>query len=109
MASSKKQQLADCRASLAVLPKKGLTVDGRVYIQLALSDTNQQESPFSISKGVISSSRLKQIRLTSAGANPRDSSGPCFDESTGELIGLKCWVREYSYYQHGEGYWSSDI
>ncbi len=69
-------------------PKKGLTVDGRRYIQLGLSATTQQDSPFSTSKGVISSSRLNKFGhlLGSAGANPSDSGGPCFDESTGELI-----------------------
>lgn len=71
-------------------PKKGLTVDGRGYIQLGLSATAQQDSPFSTSKGVISSSRLNKVGhlLGSAGANPGDSGGPCFDESTGELIGM---------------------
>jgi hypothetical protein len=71
-------------------PKKGLTVDGRGYIQLGLSATTQQDSPFCTSKGVISSSRLNKFGhlLGSAGANPGDSGGPCFDESTGELIGM---------------------
>ena len=71
-------------------PKKGLTVDGRGYIQLGLSATTQQESPFSISKGVISSSRLNKFGhlLGSAGANPGDSGCPCFDESTNDLIGM---------------------
>jgi hypothetical protein len=72
-------------------PKKGLTVDGRGYIQLGLSATTQQDSPFCTSKGVISSSRLNKFGhlLGSAGANPGDSGGPCIDESTGELIGMK--------------------
>ena len=63
-------------------PKMGLTVDGRGYIQLGLSATTQQESPFSTSKGVISSSRLNIFGhlLGSAGANSGDSGGPCFDE-----------------------------
>ena len=71
-------------------PKKGLTTDGHGYIQLGLSATTQQESPFSTSKGVISSSRLNKFGhiLGSAGANPGDSGGPCFDESTWELIGM---------------------
>ena len=71
-------------------PKKGLTVDGRGYIQFGLSATTQNDSPFSVSKGVISSSRLNKFGhlLGSAGANPGDSGGPCFDESTGELIGM---------------------
>jgi hypothetical protein len=51
-------------------PKKGLTVDGRGYIQLGLSATTQNDSPFSLSKGVISSSRLNKFGhlLVSAGA-----------------------------------------
>jgi hypothetical protein len=70
--------------------KKGLTVDGRGYIQLGLSATTQNSSPFSLSRGVISSSRLNKFGhlLGSAGANPGDSGGPCFDESTGEFIGM---------------------
>ena len=71
-------------------PNKGLTVDGRGYIQLGLSATTQNDSPFSLSKGVISSSRLNKFGhlLGSAGANPGDSGGPCFHESNGELIGM---------------------
>jgi hypothetical protein len=71
-------------------PKKGLTVDGCGYIQLGLSATTQNDSPFSLSKGVISSSRLNKFGhlLGSAGATPGDSGGPCFDESTCELIGM---------------------
>jgi hypothetical protein len=71
-------------------PKKGLTVDGRGYIQLGLSATTQNDSPFSLSKGVIRSSRLNKFGhlLGSAGANPGDSGGPCFNESNGELIGM---------------------
>jgi hypothetical protein len=71
-------------------PKKGLTVDGRGYNQLGVSATTQNDTPFSLSKGVISSSRLNKFGhlLGSAGANPGDSGGPCFDESTCELIGM---------------------
>jgi hypothetical protein len=36
-------------------------VDGRGYTQLGLSETTQQDSPFSASKGVISSSRLNKF------------------------------------------------
>jgi hypothetical protein len=71
-------------------PKKGLKVDGRGYIQLGISATTQHDSPFSTSKGVVSSSRLNIFGhlLGSAGANPGESGGPCFDELTGELIGM---------------------
>jgi hypothetical protein len=71
-------------------PTWGVIADGRGYIQLGLSANTQHESPFSISKGVISSSRLNKLGhlLGSAGANPGDSGGPCFDESTSELIGI---------------------
>ena len=71
-------------------PKMALTADGRVYIQLGFSATTQQESPFSTSKGVISSCRLNRFGhvLGSAGANPGDSGGPCFNKSTSELIGM---------------------
>ena len=73
-----------------VEPTWGVIADGRGYIQLGLSATTQQESPFSISKGVISTSRLNKLGhlLGSAGANPGDSGGPCIDESTSELIGI---------------------
>ncbi|KAJ1499852.1 hypothetical protein HMI55_000612 [Coelomomyces lativittatus] len=39
---------------------------------------------------MLNSSRLNKFGhlLGSAGANPGDSGGPCFDESTGELIGI---------------------
>ena len=68
-------------------PKKGYALE---YIQLGLSATTQQESSLSISKGVISSSRFNKFGhlLGSTGANPGDSGGPCFDESTGALIGM---------------------
>ena len=71
-------------------PKMALTADGRAYIQLGFSATTQQESPFSTSQGVISSCRLNQFGhiLGSAGANPGDSGGPCFNKSTSELIGM---------------------
>lgn len=71
-------------------PARGGTVDGREYIQLGLSAVSQGESPFSTSKGVVSSSRLSQVghQLGSAGANPGDSGGPCFDEWSGVLIGM---------------------
>lgn len=71
-------------------PRKRLTGDGRGYIQSGFSATTHNDSPFSLYKGVISSSRLNKLGhlLGSAGANPGDSGGPCFDESTGELIGM---------------------
>ena len=67
-----------------------LTVDGLDYIQLGLSAITQNDSPFSVSKGVISSSRLNRLGhiLGSAGANPGDSGGGCFHVSNGSLIGI---------------------
>jgi hypothetical protein len=80
-------------------PIWGHVIDGRGYYQLGLSATTQEESPFSISKGVISSSRLNIFghTLGSAGANPGDSGGPCFDESTGELIGINVGCENASF------------
>jgi hypothetical protein len=82
--------LESCIDLCQVEPTWGVIADGRGYIQLGLSAKTQQESPFSISKGVISTSRLNKLGhlLGSAGANPCDSGGPCFDESTSELIGI---------------------
>jgi hypothetical protein len=70
-------------------PKKAATADGRRYFQLGLSATTQQESPFSVSEGVVSSSRYNKLghMLGSAGANPGDSGGGCFD-SGGCLVGI---------------------
>lgn len=83
--------LLECDKNLCeVEPKIGFPVDGRDYIQLGLSATTQDDSPLSTSKGVISSSRLNKIGhlLGSAGANPGDSGGPCFDMEIGELVGM---------------------
>ena len=75
-------------------PKKAATADGRRYFQLGLSATLQQDSPFSVSEGVVSSSRLSCFNklghmLGSAGANP---GGGCFD-SAGCLESMLVWRR----------------
>jgi hypothetical protein len=83
--------LLECMQDLCVRePDWELTADGRGYVQLGLSAYTQYESPFSNSRGVISSSRLSKDGhiLGSAGANLGDSGGGCFDESTGRLIGI---------------------
>jgi hypothetical protein len=83
--------LLECDKDLCeVEPRIGLTADGRDYIQLGLSAITQHDSPLSASKGVISSSRVSTFghMLGSAGANPGDSGGPCFDMEYGELIGM---------------------
>lgn len=71
-------------------PKWGPVVDGHRYVQLGLSAPHQSESPFAISTGVVSSERPNEYghTLGSAGANPGDSGGGCFDESSGCLIGI---------------------
>ena len=68
----------------------GPVCDGRGYFQFGLSAISQEESPFSISKGVVSSQRLNCYghALGSAGASPGDSGGGCFDENSGDLIGI---------------------
>jgi len=65
-------------------------VDGHRYIQLGLSAPHQKESPFAISTGVICTQRVNMFghALGSAGANPGDSGGCCFEESSGCLIGI---------------------
>jgi hypothetical protein len=71
-------------------PPIGVTADGRKYIQFGLSARSQNESRFSVSDGVISSSCINKFGhvLGSAGADPGDSGGPCIDEISGELIGM---------------------
>lgn len=64
--------------------------DGFSYIQLGLSAVHQGVSPLAISTGVVSSERPNVYghTLGSAGANPGDSGGGCFDAWTGFLIGF---------------------
>ncbi|KAI8892188.1 hypothetical protein BC833DRAFT_533236 [Globomyces pollinis-pini] len=71
-------------------PIWGPVVDGHRYVQLGLSAPHQEDSPFAISTGVISSERPNMFghTLGSAGANPGDSGGGCFDESSGCLVGI---------------------
>jgi hypothetical protein len=83
--------LLECEMDLCEdKPKWGPVVDGDRYVQLGLSAPHQSESPFSISTGVVSSERPNEYghTLGSAGANPGDSGGGCFDESSGCLIGI---------------------
>jgi hypothetical protein len=63
---------------------------GHRYVQLGLSALHQQESPFAISIGVVSSERANVFghTLGSSGANPGDSGGGCFAEYSGCLIGI---------------------
>jgi hypothetical protein len=70
-------------------PKAGMTIDGRGYVQLGLS-ANQTDYPVTVSRGVISSSHVTKFGHISgsAGAQPSDSGGPCFDEVTCEFIGI---------------------
>ena len=71
-------------------PIWGPVSDGHRYVQLGLSAPHQAESPLAISTGVISSGRMNKFghTLGSAGANPGDSGGGCFDVSWGTLIGI---------------------
>lgn len=72
------------------VPIWGPVVDGHRYIQLGLSAPHQEDSSFAISSGVISSERpnMSGHTLGSAGANPGDSGGGCFNESSGCLVGI---------------------
>jgi hypothetical protein len=71
-------------------PQLGFVVEGRGYYQLGLSAMSQLTSPISFTKGVISSTNPNDAGhvLGSAGANPGDSGGGCFEESTGCLLGI---------------------
>ncbi|OAJ36794.1 hypothetical protein BDEG_20927 [Batrachochytrium dendrobatidis JEL423] len=74
-------------------------VDGHRYVQLGLSALHQQESPFAISTGVISSQRPNMFghTLGSSGANPGDSGGGCFDQSSGCLVGINVGCENASF------------
>lgn len=71
-------------------PIWGPVVDGHRYVQLGLSAPHQQESPFSISSEIVFSERPNVFghTLGSSGANPGDSGGGCFHESSGCLVGI---------------------
>jgi hypothetical protein len=62
---------------------------GLRYFQFGLSARDQENSPFAISTGVITSQNRNENGhlLGSAGANPGDSGGGCFGEY-GTLIGI---------------------
>ena len=82
---------------MQILQDKKTTMQAHVYqrfncVGLArpgLSATTQQESPFSVSEGVVSSSRYNKLghMSGSAGANPGDSGGGCFDSGSC-LVGI---------------------
>lgn len=44
-------------------PKKATNAEGRRYFQFGLSANKQQDSPFSVSEGVVSSSRFNKLGL----------------------------------------------
>lgn len=71
-------------------PSWGPVVDFRRYIQLGLSENTQNESPFSVSIGVVSSECPNDLghTLGSSGVDPGEAGGGCFDESSGCLIGI---------------------
>ena len=80
-------------------PIWGPVVDGHRYVQLGLSALHQQESPFAISTGFVSSERPNVFghTLGSSGANPGDSGGGCFDESSGCLVGINVGYENVSF------------
>eukprot|EP00835_Amoeboradix_gromovi_P006645 NODE_828_length_3870_cov_0.198091.p1 type:complete len:313 gc:universal NODE_828_length_3870_cov_0.198091:2981-2043(-) len=71
-------------------PVISLAYQGQCYIQLGFSATTQMVSPISVSEGVIASNNPNRIShiLGSAGANPGDSGGGCFDKLTNRLLGI---------------------
>jgi len=75
-------------------PKLASPYQGQEYFQFGLSATTQDKSPLSVSRGVISSNLLNSLghMLGSAGANPGDSGGPCFDVNFQILFGVNVGV-----------------
>jgi hypothetical protein len=71
-------------------PALGTPYQGEDYIQLGLSATTQETTPYSVSKGVVASahSNANGHFLGSAGSNPGGSGGGCFSALTYKLLGI---------------------
>jgi len=68
----------------------GVPYQGEAYIQLGLSATTQEKTPYSVSRGVVTSTNYNSNGhfLGSAGSNPGESGGGCFSEINNTLYGI---------------------
>eukprot|EP00128_Syssomonas_multiformis_P015251 Colp12_sorted_trinity150504_noHs@29849 len=83
--------LLECEEEVCSIEvKTALPYEGEEYFQLGLSARTQNESPFSVKRGLITSSRLNSNGhiLGSAGANLGDSGGGCFAQEGVVLYGI---------------------
>jgi hypothetical protein len=74
-----------------VPPKTASPEEGEEYFQLGLSALTQENSPFSVKRGVFISREFStgtKHYLGSAGSNPGDSGGGCFSETQNLLFGI---------------------
>jgi hypothetical protein len=72
-------------------PKTASPEEGEEYFQLGLSALTQENSPFSVKRGVFISREFSagtKHYLGSAGSNPGDSGGGCFSETQNLLFGI---------------------
>ena len=72
-------------------PKTASPEEGEEYFQLVLSALTQENSPFSVKRGVFISREFSdgtKHYLGSAGSNPGDSGGGCFSETQNLLFGI---------------------
>ena len=72
-------------------PKTASPQEGEEYFQLGLSALTQENSPFSVKRGVFISREFSdgtKHYLGSAGSNPGDSGGGCFSETQNLLFGI---------------------
>jgi hypothetical protein len=71
-------------------PTLGVPYQGETYMQLGLSATAQDKSPYSVSKGVVTSvnNNSNGHFLGSAGSNLGESGGGCFSELDNTLYGI---------------------
>jgi hypothetical protein len=73
-----------------VPPKRASPEEGEEYFKLGLSALNQENSPFSVKRGVFISREFSfgtNHYFGSAGSNPGDSGG-CFSETQNLLFGI---------------------
>ena len=73
------------------IPPTASPEEGEEYFQLGLSALTQENSPFSVTRGVFISREFSfgtNHYLGSAGSNPGDSGGGCFSETQNLLFGI---------------------
>lgn len=73
------------------IPPTASPEEGEEYFQLGLSALTQENSPFSVKRGVFISREFSdgtKHYLGSAGSNPGDSGGGCFSETQNLLFGI---------------------